>query len=248
MGNSFIILSLGLVLLSIGAEIFVRGSSKLARLVGVSPLIVGLTVVAFGTSAPELAVSLQSVAAGKGEMALGNVVGSNIVNVLLILGLSAALTPLIVSQQLVWLDVPILIGLSILVLILGFDGVLGGEDGVLLVIVGLVYVGFLVVQSRKESESVQEVYRKEYGRVSQGTLKEWLFQVGGVVAGALLLVWGSRWFVFGATDMALIFGMSDLSHWLDDFGGRNLFARDRHLGHCQCAGRARYCGGKYRGK
>ena len=210
MANSFIILSLGLVLLSFGAEVFVRGSSKLARLVGVSPLIVGLTVVAFGTSAPELAVSLQSVAAGKGEMALGNVVGSNIVNVLLILGLSAVLTPLIVSQQLVWLDVPIMIGLSILVLILGLDGVLGGEDGILLVIVGLVYIGFLIMQSRKESESVQEMYRKEYGSASQGTFKEWLLQLGGVLSGALLLVWGSRWFVSGATDMALIFGMSDL--------------------------------------
>ena len=112
MFTSGLILLVGLLLLLGGAETVVRGASKLGRLLGISPLIIGLTVVAFGTSAPELAVSLQAVMAGQGEMALGNAVGSNIINVLFILGLSAAITPLMVSQQLIRLDVPILIVLS----------------------------------------------------------------------------------------------------------------------------------------
>ena len=110
--SSILILLIGLVFVLIGAESLVRGASKLAQLLGVSPLIIGLTVVAFGTSAPELGVSLQAASSGKGEMALGNAVGSNIINVLLVIGVSAAITPLMVSQQLIRLDVPILIGLN----------------------------------------------------------------------------------------------------------------------------------------
>ena len=99
----------GLVLLIIGAELLVRGSSRLAGSLGVSPLVVGLTVVAFGTSAPELAISVNAALSGQAELALGNVIGSNIFNVLFILGISALIAPLLVSQQLVRLDVPLVI-------------------------------------------------------------------------------------------------------------------------------------------
>lgn len=210
MSNSIFISAVGLVLLSVGAETFVRGAATLSRLMGVSPLIIGLTVVAFGTSAPELAVSLHAVMSDQGEMALGNVVGSNIVNVLLILGLSAAITPLIVSQQLVWLDVPIMIALSILTFGLGLDGLLGRGDGMLFILIGAVYTGFLFVQSRKESQSVQEMYRKEFGPVSDKRIRDWLVQLGMIVGGVLLLVWGSRWFVSGATAIARSLGVSEL--------------------------------------
>ena len=94
---TFVILVLGLVILTVGAEVLVRGASRLAIACRISPLVVGLTVVAFGTSAPELVVSLESAYSGEPEVAVGNVVGSNIANVLLILGLSAIITPLIVS-------------------------------------------------------------------------------------------------------------------------------------------------------
>ena len=200
----------GLVLLLVGAESLVRGASNLARLVGISPLIIGLTVVALGTSAPELAVSLQAVVSRQGEMALGNAVGSNIVNVLLIIGLSAAITPLVVSQQLIRLDVPILIALSIFTWVLGSDGFLARGDGTLLVLIGVGYTGFLIVQSQKESGPVQTMYRKKFAPVLEKKLKNWFFQPALVVGGAILLVWGARWFVSGASVIAKSLGMSEL--------------------------------------
>jgi len=113
---SFLLLAVGLVLLVLGAELLVRGASRLAAVVGVSPLVIGLTVVAYGTSMPEMAVSAVAGYSGQADIALGNVVGSNIFNVLLILGISAVITPLVVSQQLVKLDVPLMIVVSFLVL------------------------------------------------------------------------------------------------------------------------------------
>jgi cation:H+ antiporter len=112
----------GLVVLTIGAELLVRGASRLAVGVGISPLVVGLTVVAFGTSAPELVVSVQSAFSGNPDVAVGNVVGSNILNVLLILGLSAMIVPLRVEQRLVRFDVPLMVGLSVGMWLLGSDG------------------------------------------------------------------------------------------------------------------------------
>ena len=125
---------LGLVVLVVGAELLVRGASRLAASFGISSLVVGLTVVAFGTSAPEFAVSIQSGLAGQSDIALGNVVGSNIFNVLFILGASALIVPLLVNQQLIRQEVPIMIGLSLLVWGLASDGGLSAFDGVLLVV------------------------------------------------------------------------------------------------------------------
>jgi hypothetical protein len=112
----------GLVVLVVGGELLVRGAVGLARSLGMSPLLVGLTVVAFATSAPELAVSLDATFAGNPGLAVGNVVGSNIANVLLVLGLSAVVLPLLVSSQLVRTDVPVMVGLSVLTLLLALDG------------------------------------------------------------------------------------------------------------------------------
>ena len=115
-------LAVGLVCLVMGAESLVRGAARLATMMGISPLVVGLTIVAFGTSAPELAVSIQSGLEGQAGIAVGNVVGSNIFNVLFILGISALIVPLVVSQQLVRFDVPLMIVISLLVLLFGWDG------------------------------------------------------------------------------------------------------------------------------
>ncbi len=143
-------------------------------------------------------------------MALGNAVGSNIINVLLVIGVSAAITPLMVSQQLIRLDVPILIGLSVFAWALSVDGRLRRGDGILLILIGTVYTGFLIFQSRKESETVQEMYRKKLGPVLVKKWKDWLFRLGFVIVGGILLVWGSRWFVSGAGIMARSWGMSEL--------------------------------------
>ena len=124
---------LGLGLLVLGAELLVRGASKLALTFGISPLVVGLTVVAFGTSAPEVAVSVQSAISGQTEIAVGNVVGSNIFNVLFILGLSALITPLLVNRQLIRQEVPVMAAISLLMAALAWDGELSRIDGVLFI-------------------------------------------------------------------------------------------------------------------
>jgi cation:H+ antiporter len=202
---------IGLVLLVIGAEVMVRGASRLAAAVGVSPLVIGLTVVAFGTSAPEMAVSVQSALSGQAgaDIALGNVIGSNIANILLILGLSAIVTPLIVAQKLVRVDVPIVIGVSVLMFLMAMDGVINRWDGLLLFggIIG--YTVFAIVQGRKENQVVQQQYAEEFGvpeKGSGGSMRNLVF----ILAGLVMLVVGSRWLVDGAVSFARLFNVSEL--------------------------------------
>jgi cation:H+ antiporter len=187
-------LIVGLVLLVWGAEYLVRGASNLATAAGVSPLVVGLTVVAFGTSSPELAVSVMSAFKGQADLALGNVVGSNIFNVLFILGISAIIVPLVVAQQLVRFDVPVMIGVSGLLFLLGMDGNLGILDGALLFGGALAYTVFLIKQSRRESSAeVKAEYEQHY--------------TGDKKAGLML---GSKWLVDSAVAIAQSFGVSEL--------------------------------------
>ncbi|MFM7121805.1 MAG: sodium:calcium antiporter, partial [Gammaproteobacteria bacterium] len=139
----------GFVVLVLGAEWLVRGASKLAAAAGVPSLVIGLTVVAFGTSAPELAVSVSSGLAGSADIALGNVVGSNIFNVLLILGLSAMAAPLIVSAQIVRIDVPIMIVASVLVWALALDHSIGRVEGGILFALIVAYTVLQIREGRK---------------------------------------------------------------------------------------------------
>jgi cation:H+ antiporter len=200
----------GFGLLIAGAEALVSGASRLACTLGVSPLIIGLTIVALGTSSPELAVGVQSSLNGGGDIALGNVVGSNIANVLLILGLAALITPLVVAQRLVRLDVPLMIGVSTLLLILGLDGSIGRLDGLLLVAGIIGYVIFAVHQSRKESRQIKEEYAREFDQPACQDSREVLAQIALVIIGLALLVVGARWLVEGAVALALALGLSDL--------------------------------------
>jgi cation:H+ antiporter len=199
----------GGVLLIGGAELLVRGASRLAIAIGVSPLVVGLTVVAFGTSAPEFAVTIGAAYTGEAEIALGNVVGSNIFNLLFILGLSAAITPLVVHQQLVRTDVPIMIGASLLVAGLGIDGQIGRFEGALLFSGIIGYTIFLIRQSRAESASVQHEYEEAFGpnRLRATTMA---VNLGVITAGLVLLGIGARWLVEGAVLAAQAFGVSEL--------------------------------------
>jgi cation:H+ antiporter len=128
--HSLLSVALGLGLLAFGGESLVRGSARLATHAGVSPPVIGLTVVAFGTSAPELAVSLQSVRAGTTQLAIGNIVGSNIFNILFILGVSALIVPLTISRRVVRLEVPLMVGFSLLTMMLALDGACGPAGGV----------------------------------------------------------------------------------------------------------------------
>jgi cation:H+ antiporter len=196
----------GLGLLVLGAEWLVRGASRLAAALGISPLVIGLTVVAYGTSAPEMAVSVKSALAGQPDLALGNVVGSNIFNVLFILGASATITPLVVSSQLVRLDVPVMIGVSLLTFVLAGDGSIGRLDGAILFAGAVAYTIFQIRQSRKESAEIREEYAQEFGKKRSSAAVNLAF----IAAGLALLVLGSRWLVSGAVAFAQALGVSEL--------------------------------------
>ena len=198
---------LGLALVIGGAELLVRGASRLAAALGVPALIIGLTVVAFGTSAPEVVVSLQATATGRAEMALGNVIGSNIFNVLFILGLSALLVPLRVSRQLIRLDVPVMIGVSSLVMLLAWNGRLGRGEGLLLL--GIL-AGYLTLQLWIARQRPEAVHVRAQAAVPAARNQLALYAVF-VVLGLAALILGSRWFVQGAIEIARHFGMSELA-------------------------------------
>ncbi len=206
-----LILILGLAVLTIGAELLVRSASKLAVAVGISPLVIGLTVVAFGTSAPELVVSIQSALSGQPDVAIGNVVGSNIFNVLFILGISALIVPLVVSQQLIRFDVPLMVGLSLAVLLFAYDGRIGRLDGLLLTAGLISYTLWAIWKSRKEQADIKAEYEAEFGVEEKASgLHRTLLNVALLIAGLGLLVLGSRWFVESATTIARSLDVSEL--------------------------------------
>lgn len=200
----------GLAVLILGAEWLVRGASRLAAKIGISPLVIGLTVVAFGTSSPELAVSIQSSLAGQADIAVGNVVGSNIFNILLILGISAVITPLIVQQQLIRLDVPLMIGLSFTFYMMALDGVIGRLEGLLLFAGIIAYTFFLIRQSRRENKTVEEEYAQEFPAKTETGWKPWAVNLGLIGVGLALLVLGSNWLVDSAISIARWLGLSEL--------------------------------------
>ena len=203
-GLTVLLLVAGLALLIGGAELLVRGAAALARRLGISPLVIGLTVVAFGTSSPELAVSIMSALGGQADLAVGNVVGSNIFNVLFILGLSALITPLVVARQLVRLDVPIMLAASLVLPVLAWNGSIGRLEGLLLAGGVVVYSVILVRLGRASGAD-------EPGDGAASVMTGGLAgQVALVVAGLAMLVMGSRWLVDGAVALARAVGLSEL--------------------------------------
>ncbi|ODS58754.1 MAG: sodium:calcium antiporter [Acidovorax sp. SCN 65-108] len=214
---NFLLFAVGLAALVVGADVLVRGGSKLALSFGISPLVVGLTIVAFGTSAPEMAVSAGAVLNGQTDLAIGNVVGSNIFNVLFILGVSALIAPLAVHIQLIRQEVPILIGASLLLLVLSLDGRLGLLDGALFFGLLLTYTGFLIVQSRRETSAAKDAhaapneYETELQPAQKGDWDSRLWvQLVLIVAGLGLLVVGSDWLVTASVVFAKALGVSDV--------------------------------------
>jgi cation:H+ antiporter len=205
--NLFLFLA-GLAALVVGAELLVRGASRLALSLGISPLVVGLTVVAFGTSAPEVAVSVGGALEGRTEIAIGNVVGSNIFNVLFILGLSALIAPLVVHLQIVRQEVPVMLAASLLLVALAFDGRIGRIDAALLLAGLVAYTVFLIVQSRRAGAQAQE--EPGLPHASGGWDAKLPAQLLLIGAGLVLLVLGSGWLVTAATAFAKALGVSDL--------------------------------------
>ncbi len=192
----------GLVLLYFGAEGLVRGASALALRFGISPLVIGLTVVAFGTSAPELVVSVDSALKGLGNIAVGNVVGSNIFNIAVILGISAMIRPMRVKVQLIRIDVPIMIGVTLLLLVFLLDLKVVRYEGVVLTLGIISYLVLSFVLSRKAQMVEGDDSEKPK---SMQLIPAVLF----VIAGLGLLILGARFLVSGAVDLARLLGISE---------------------------------------
>ncbi len=197
---------LSLLLLFAGAESLVRGSSSLALRAGMSPLVVGLTVVAFGTSSPELLVSLKAGFAGKGDIAVGNVVGSNIFNLGVILGLTALVCPIPVKMQLIKADVPVMILVSAMVPLLLWDGFLGRVEAAALTVGIIVYVLVNVYCAlRQTTPALEAEFEEGVPKLS----RHWLADLAFVGLGLGVLVLGSRLLVDNSVEVARAFGVSE---------------------------------------
>ncbi|TWT72704.1 Inner membrane protein YrbG [Posidoniimonas polymericola] len=205
-----VLIILGLVGLVAGGELLVRGASSLAAAASVSPLVIGLTVVAFGTSAPELAVSVQACFTGSTDLAIGNAVGSNVANILLILGFSAIFFPLAVQARLFRLDFPVMLAAAIALWVLGRDGALGRVDGAILTVGMLAYFFWTVGMGRKEGRQLAEEFADVVPEGDPTTLSSIVVSVVQVLIGLLLLVGGSNLLVDGCVRLATMFGVSEL--------------------------------------
>jgi cation:H+ antiporter len=205
------------LILFAGAELLVRGGASIALKLGLTPLVVGLTVVAFGTSAPELIVSLKAAWIGQSDIAIGNVVGSNIANVLLVLGLSAVVGGgLVVAQRIVRIDVPIMLGVSVLLFLFALDGELVRWEGAVLFAGVVAYTAWTVRQARRDRDAggdaevaVEAEYEEALDPTDLRSSSPWV-DLAYVVGGLVLLVVGASALVEAATDIASSLGVSEL--------------------------------------
>ena len=194
-----ILLALGFVMLVKGADLFVDGAAGIATKFKIPQLIIGLTIVAMGTSAPEAAVSITAAAKGNAEITIGNIIGSNILNIFIILGISAVITSLAIAKSTIRVDLPVVIGSTILLLILGLDGKIALIDGIILLVVFVSYMAYLFVSAKKGMQNEEEPQKE------LSLIKALLFTVIGLI----LIVWGSDVTVDAATELAKSFGLSE---------------------------------------
>jgi cation:H+ antiporter len=200
----------GFVALYFGAEWLVKGATSMALRLGLPPLLVGLTVVAYGTSSPEMVVSVIASLKGEGDLSIGNIVGSNILNIALILGLTALITPLKMEFQLLKFDTPVMIGVSLLFMWLFRDFQIERWEGILLVGLAITYTLVNIRMAKRTSTpEVEKEYSEEIAGISANPSMGW-GKIGLLVAGGLLvLIAGSRAFVIGASDLARMWGVSE---------------------------------------
>ncbi len=198
----------GLVMLIGGAELFLKSVDKFGAAWSVSPVVMGLTVVAFATGAPELAISLQAAAEGRPDLVLGNIVGSNIANILLILGVAGLVSPLKITNRIIKIDVPVVIAASVLLFVLAMDGSLTPFDGLLILIALLMYSLFMYTQIKKDRAANQHKEKREVGEpVTTLFYGKYIFLL---LLGLIFIVMGSRFMVDSAVEIAGILGISEL--------------------------------------
>lgn len=209
--SGILLFAVGLGLLVLGAEFVIRGASRLAGSLGISPLVIGLTVVSIGTSAPELAVGVTAAWQGSGSLAVGNIAGTNVFNLLFILCLSALMRPLPIDLQVFKLDLPMMVVAACLLSGLAWDGVVSQLDGGVMVLAALLYTLALVRLSRSESRAVERAYEEEYeDAATQRTVRLTRVRDGvRLAAGLGLTVLGAHWLVEGAVDIARGLGVAE---------------------------------------
>lgn len=202
----------GLVVITVGAEILLKGASKIASLLNIRPIVIGLTVVSVGTSLPELAVGLTAIGEGAGDIAVGNIAGTNIVNILFILGLSAAIRPLPLQMKSIRTELYTMIVAGILLFVLSLDGRLNTWDGLLMFTLGIIYLIIIVRTSKNERASVQSEFKEEFEPSTtkeKSDYKVWSWNVMLLFCGIIATIYGAEKLVDGAVSIAQYFGMSD---------------------------------------
>ena len=193
-----LLLAFGFVLLVKGSDWFVDGASGIATRLRIPQLVIGLTIVAMGTSAPEAAVSISAALKGSADITIGNIVGSNILNILIILGLASAIVPIAVAKSTICVDIPFMLAITGVLLALGWDGSITLVDGLIMLILFAGYLGYMLYMAKKGGEEGEEIK----------DLKLWqalLYTVLGLV----LIVWGADMAVDAATELSRIFGLSE---------------------------------------
>ena len=207
MGTTIVLLLIGLIVIIVGGDYLVRGSSSIALRLQLSPLVVGLTIVSFGTSAPELLISIQSALKGSPDIAVGNVVGSNICNLALVLGFTAVISPVKVQSNSIRIDWPMTMGSAILLYLVVRDGSLIAYEGIIFLVILITYLFFIIIQSRKDVKATNNALDKDEipDAPSKQIWKDLLF----IVIGCISLYFGSEWFVKSAKDLALNLGVEE---------------------------------------
>lgn len=202
----------GLVIVILGADWLLRAASRLAVMLKVSPILIGLTVVTIGTTTPEMAVSLTAAHEGKANLALGNIAGTNLFNILMILGLSALIRPLPTQAHSVKMDVPAMIGAALALLLMALDGQLSRTEGALLLVGAVLYTLLLVQVSRQESAAMRREFAQEFGAEALQVRSrpfEGAWNLGLLLVGLAMTVLGAKLLVAGAVSMAKAYGVSD---------------------------------------
>lgn len=201
----------GIIALLIGAELIVRYAAVLAARLGIPPIVVRLTVVALGTSAPELAIGIEAVQQGADTLTIGNITGANTFNLLFALGLSALILPLSLRMQTLRFELPAMIAAALAMLAVAWDGAITRLEGALLVVAGLFYTGTIVYLTRRERKAVQAEFVREYGDdgESRRLMLDGIKILAALGAGIVLVVVGADWLVRGASDLARAWGVSE---------------------------------------
>ncbi len=205
---TYTLIVVGFALLLVGGEAVVRGSVSLANRLGVSPLIIGLTIVGFGTSLPEMVVSVNAALADAPGLAIGNVIGSNIANILLILGIAAMIRPVAVHPRAVTRDMACMSGATVIFIGIGMTGWILWWQGALMLALLTAYIGFTVWHDNRTHDAVAELHKEEAEEFSEVPLRT-LNVALIIVAGLFAVVIGAEWLVTGATTLARDFGVPE---------------------------------------